>query len=275
MNYSFSLTDRNTLLINYVDHQEPTKTQISNHMHCSYELLYVISADASYIIEGRKYRLKKDDLIIVRPGNYHMIQFHSGQRYARYNVLFDPSVLGINNMHLLPETLDVLDCSEIPIITDLFRKVDYYRGALTDAEFADVLTLLLKEMVYNMGIHCHQTGKERQKPAHPLIRKALKIINENLTSIDNIGSIAQELFVSESYLYRLFRKELLITPQKYITEKRLLMAQKLLRSGKNATQVSLECGFSDYSVFYRSYQKHFGYKPSREQVETIGENNYV
>lgn len=268
MNYSFEAADRNTLLINYVDRAEPSRNQFSTHVHSSYELLYILSADATYIIEGRKYKIKKDDLIIVRPGNYHLIQFDSKERYQRYNVLFDPVVLGLNNMYLLPETLDVLDCSEIPIIGDLFRKVDYYRTRLTDAELADMLTLLLKELIYNLGIHCQQTGKERQKPAHPLIRKALKLINENLMTIDNIGQIAQELFVSESYLYRLFRKELLITPQKYITEKRLLMAQRLLRSGKNATQVSSECGFSDYSVFYRSYQKYFGYKPSKEHGET-------
>ncbi len=264
----FSTADRNTLLINYVNRPEPTRDQFSTHVHSSYELLYILGADATYIIEGRKYKLKKDDLIIVRPGNYHLIQFDSREPYERYNVLFDPVLLGIDNMHLLPESLDVLDCREIPIIGELFRKTDYYRPLLTDEEFADVLTLLLKELIYNLGIHCNQTGKERQKPAHPLIRKALKIINDNLTRIDNIGEVAQELFVSESYLYRLFRKELLITPGKYIMEKRLLLAQRLLKSGKSATQVYAECGFSDYSVFYRSYQKYFGYKPSQENSRT-------
>jgi len=91
----FSTADRNTLLINYVNRPEPTRDQFSAHVHSSYELLYILSADATYIIEGRKYKLKKDDLIIVRPGNYHLIQFDSREPYERYNVLFDPVLLGI------------------------------------------------------------------------------------------------------------------------------------------------------------------------------------
>ena len=31
------------------------------------------------------------------------------------------------------------------------------------------------------------------------------------------------------------------------------------------TVVQEKCGFSDYSVFYRSYKKHFGYPPSEEK----------
>ena len=84
MNYSFNLADRNTLLINYVNRPEPSRDQFSTHVHSSYELLYILSADATYIIEGKKYKLKKDDLIIVRPGNYHLIQFDAKVRYERY-----------------------------------------------------------------------------------------------------------------------------------------------------------------------------------------------
>lgn len=264
MSYAFCPSARDTLLLNYVKKQNYSRDRYNTHVHRTYELLYVLEADATYIIEDRKYKLKAHDLIIVRPGNYHLLQFDSQQCYERYNILFDPVLLGIDNICVLPEHLDVLNCSQIPIITDLFRKMDYYHAQLTDKEMADMLVLLIKELIYNLSIHCTQRSSDRLHHSPPLLRDALKLINENLATIDNVGQIAQALFISESYLYRMFQKELLTTPSKYITEKRLLMAQELLRSGKNPTEVYSDCGFSDYSVFYRSYQKYFGYKPSEE-----------
>ena len=47
--------------------------------------------------------------------------------------------------------------------------------------------------------------------------------NENLCTITGIEEIAEHLFVSESYLFRLFQKELHQTPKKFIMKKRLLL----------------------------------------------------
>ena len=53
-------------------------------------------------------------------------------------------------------------------------------------------------------------------------------INDHYDEEITVGMIAEKFFVSESYLYRLFKKELHQTPHKYIREKRLMMAQKML-----------------------------------------------
>ena len=79
--------------------------------------------------------------------------------------------------------------------------------------------------------------------------------------LSDIGEIANHLFVSESYLFRLFKRELHQTPKKYIREKRLLMAQKMLSEGEKPSRVSECCGFSDYTTFYRNYTAFFGRSP--------------
>ena len=71
--------------------------------------------------------------------------------------------------------------------------------------------------------------------------------------------------MTDSYLYRLFKRELFKTPKKYITEKRLLWAQKQLRKGKKPTEVATRCGFDDYTTFYRNYSELFEKKPSEEE----------
>jgi transcriptional regulator GlxA family with amidase domain len=96
----------------------------------------------------------------------------------------------------------------------------------------------------------------------PLITNAIHYINDNLCEIDGIQDVANHLFVSESYLFRLFKNELHRTPKKYILEKRLILAEKMLSQGEKPTKVCEKCGFSDYTTFYRNYMSFFGHAPS-------------
>jgi AraC-like DNA-binding protein len=57
------------------------------------------------------------------------------------------------------------------------------------------------------------------KLVSPLLSEALHYINENLYTLGGTGEVARHLFVSESYLCRLFQKELHQTPKRYIRER--------------------------------------------------------
>ena len=67
--------------------------------------------------------------------------------------------------------------------------------------------------------------------------------------------------MSESFLFRLFKRELHQTPLKYIREKRLMLARKMLSEEERPTAVCTRCGFSDYTTFYRNYVGFFGCRP--------------
>jgi AraC-like DNA-binding protein len=99
----------------------------------------------------------------------------------------------------------------------------------------------------------------------PLISEFLRYVNENLCSPIDIGRVADSLYVSESYLFRLFKRELHQTPLKYIREKRLMLARKMLSEGERSTAVCTRCGFSDYTTFYRNYVGFFGCPPSERE----------
>ena len=263
MDYSICPENRDVLLFNHVSTQRQSHATTGSHAHNSYELLYFNSIDATYIVEDKKYKLKKDDLVIVRPHDYHIIEFDSTGHYDRYNVLFDPAALDID-ISLLPKGMDVVNCRHMPVIADLFRKVDYYYKQFPENILGQLLPLLLKELIYNLSVTATPGGHNDMLHIHPLICRALEYINESIFELDGIGQIAGRLFVSESYLHRLFKQEMKITPGNYITQKRLLAAKSMLLQGKSATTVYTQCGFFDYSAFYRSYKRYFGYPPSME-----------
>lgn len=235
----------------------------SMHTHSMYELIYFLSGDATYVIEDRKYKLKKGDLILVRPLQYHFIQIDTPADYERYDILFDPQKHHIESVHLLPEATEVISLTGNPIADNLFKKFDIYRKRCDDNTFQHLLSHLLSELFYNISIFPHASTVS-DNAVSPLVASALCYINDNLSTITDIEQIAEHLFISESNLFRCFKKELHQTPKRYITEKRLLLAQQRISFGESPTVICQNLGFGDYTTFYRNYVAYFGHAPSEK-----------
>ena len=236
----------------------------SMHTHNAYELIYFLEGDATHVIEDRKYKLKKGDLILIRPFRYHFIQIDAPSKYERYDILFDIEKHAVKSAGLIPEDMEVVNLLGNPIAQDIFRKCDLYYQSCDRGTFEKLLSHLLSELFYNIKLFPQPLSKE-STVLSPLISKALKYINENLCKLAGIEEIASHIFVSESYLFRLFQKELHQTPKKYIMEKRLLLAQKMISAGEKPSVVCEHCGFCDYTTFYRNYVMFFGHAPSEKK----------
>jgi len=257
-----------TVGITYRHHvtKEPKPDAYSMHMHNTYELLYFLAGDATHVIEDRKYKLKRGDLILIRPLQYHFIRIDSSADYERYNVLFDPQMHHVEGLDLIPDDLEVINLTSNPIADAILQRCDLYRKECSDEQFQHLLSHLLSELFYNIGLFAEEPGTKEIASLSPLISSALRYINENLCTVSGIDEVARYLFISESYLFRIFKSELHQTPKKYILEKRLLMAQKKILSGEKPSAVAAECGFGDYTVFYRNYLSRFGRPPSRDAI---------
>lgn len=241
--------------------RDPPSNSYSLHTHNAYELIYFVEGDATHVVEDRKYKLKRGDLILIRPLQYHFIQIDAPAKYERYDILFDPEKHNVEGVGLIPKDMEVINLKGNDIIEDIFRKCELYHQNSDRDTFEKILAHLLSEIFYNIRLFPHPHS-ENTTALSSLISKALKYINTNLCTIAGIEEIAEYLFVSESYLFRLFQKEMHLTPKKYIMEKRLLLAQKMLSGGEKPTAVCESCGFRDYTTFYRNFTAYFGYPPS-------------
>ena len=236
----------------------------SIHTHNTYELIYFLGGNATHVIEDRKYKLKKGDLIIVRPLQYHFIQIDSSADYERFNILFDPQMHRIEGVELIPDRLEVINLTSNPIADNIFQKCDLYRKEYSKESFHRLLSHLISELFYNISLFAGEHEGGETASLSPLISSALRYINENLCTVSGIKEIAAHLFISESYLFRIFKTELHQTPKNYILGKRLTLAQKKILSGEKPSAVATECGFGDYTVFYRNYVARFGHSPSQK-----------
>lgn len=240
-----------------------SKDAYSMHSHNMYELLYFVSGDATHVIEDRKYKLKHGDLVIIRPSCYHYIQIDSTCDYERYDILFSPKTKDSDTVGLLENLPEIINLEEYSMATDILKKTDFYFKHFSGADFEKILTSLLVELFYLLSVTPTTERTEAPKVSSPTLSLALSYINDNLTKISGVEEISKKCFVTESYLFRLFKNELKQTPLKYITSKKLLLAERMISEGQKPTAVYEKCGFSDYTTFYRNYLSFFGRSPSR------------
>ncbi len=239
-------------------------SDIVPHVHDVWELIFLKKGDISYLVEGKIYHPGKNCLIISRPWERHAITFHNSETYSRYNIVFDEKLLLSNVCKKLPHNIDVINFDGNELVCGLFQKLSYYSEHFDGDTMKALLINLTEEILCNVVIVSKEFEASDICSVNPIINQAVKYINDHITTWLNIETLADHLFITKSHLHHLFMKHLKITPKKYILSKKLILAQRDLRSGSKPTEVCANYGFSDYSTFYRDYKHYFGHSPSTE-----------
>lgn len=78
------------------------------------------------------------------------------------------------------------------------------------------------------------------------------------------AEMAERLNISPPYLQQLFKRQLLITPHRFLTNARLERAAALLKSTKflSVKEVGFDVGFTDDSHFTRTFKKKYSLSPT-------------
>lgn len=253
------------LIYNHLKKTEQQAWDYSPHFHDKCELIFFKSGDMSYMVDGRKYKLRENMLIISRPTDRHCLFLDSLLDYERYNILFDEKIMPFNIYEKIPKRINVVNFNANKRVIELFENMDFYCRTMPDDDFKEMLKILITEVVYNITIETAIPDKVDYTQVNSLVQKAVNYIDENLLTLHSLDDICKELFITKSHLHHLFIKHLKITPKKYITSKRLALAKREISMGTKATEAYLKCGFSDYTTFFRAYKTHFGLPPSNTE----------
>ncbi len=101
-------------------------------------------------------------------------------------------------------------------------------------------------------------------------------LEETVARMDSLealsrDSLAREMCMSTSTLYRRMKQELGLSPNEWIRIQRLERARKLLKSGRNVSETSILVGL-DSAYLARCYKEHFGIYPSEETSRAAGDD---
>ena len=244
---------------------KPVPSDFKMHTHEMYELYYFVGGNGIYKVEGTRYPLQKGDILIMRPAEAHYIDITDNKPYTRLSVNFKANLFS----YIDPDGKLLAPFNGRKIGTfNRYRaenfKSDAYsvfiKNIMTDSPDRRVQTItnllpLLNEIYLAFG---SVTETEINKS---LDSRIISYINRHISEDITLDAICEKFYISKTHLCRIFKKATASTVGEYITVKRLVNARQLILSGTPPTKAYLQCGFRDYSVFYRAYKKKYGASP--------------
>ena len=245
---------------------EPKDSYFPLHIHDNHELFCLVKGDVGYIVEGRRYRLYPGTLLLMRSSESHKLIVNSEAEYERYVINFTSDFLTQNGFDftILSPLFDrelgqknrysPKDFSNLPPIS-FFEKLENEATVISPkcAVLSNLSSLLSSVNVAFLK----KSNRDADESG------IIAYINEHLTEELSVSDIAEFAHLSSSQLSRVFKELSGTSVHEYILSKRLVLFHEKLKNGTGAIEASTECGFRDYSAFYRLYKKRFGCAPTK------------
>ena len=249
------------------------RERIEYHYHTFHKVIILLAGKAGYAIEGERYDLSPGDFVLVGRGSIHRPEVAEDDFYERMILYIDPAYL----TSLSTEDCDLESCfrqaqtafryvyrdeggSQVRQLFETLARTSReggYGAALL--ERAQFLELMVEVNRVCRGGHQVQAAAGDRK-----VVALLQYLNLHLTEELSIDQLAERFYISKYHMMRRFRQETGYSIHGYLTEKRLLLAQRLLAQGVSPSEAGERAGYQDYSTFSRAYKKHFGRGPSAD-----------
>lgn len=204
--------------------------------------------------------------ISVNAGEVHDGRAIGGRPRAWRILYFDPAVLADLRTDVLEGRPGAFTFAA-PVFADrglhrLFDTAFHCRagqGAMMPCETA------VLRLVARLGVHSTARPGSDMGPT-ACIRRARDRIDADPAAPLTLIELAKEAGLSRYQLIRAFAREIGLTPHAYILQRRIALAQRLIRAGCDLAEVAAVAGFCDQSHLTRWFVRQLGVTPRRYAV---------
>ncbi|MBO4983349.1 MAG: helix-turn-helix domain-containing protein [Clostridia bacterium] len=250
--------------------KEPKSDWFQLHIHDNYELFCLVKGKVGYIVEGHRYKLRPGSVLLIRSSELHRLLVNESYEYERYVINFSPDLFlkkGFDKSILKPYINRELGKKNLYSAKELepLSAIACFEKMISEAKVInpeDAIFANLSSLISFINVLFLNKKEEEQEE-----NSIISYINENLTTNISVSDVAAFAHLSTSQLSRVFKELSGTSVYEYILSKRLILFQEKIKQGKNAIKASSECGFGDYSSFYRLYKKRFGVPPTKKSQE--------
>lgn len=249
------------------------------HYHDFNKIIILISGVVTYIIEGKAYRLKPWDVLFVSRSEIHRPIIDSTAVYERIVIWVNSGFLELHSMKFDLFTcfmhtgthisnlirLEHVALQEMQYI--LFRlelslkNEDFGYDVLRNSLIIQLLIMLTREQLKSSD------GGGTDFTADETVQQILDHINANIKEDLSIEALSSKFYINRYHLMHKFKQQTGCSVHSYVSQKRLIKADELIKSGFPSYRACEMCGYDDYSSFVRAYKKLFGVPPKKRRVK--------
>ena len=247
---------------------------VEMHSHDFSEIYCFLLGSATYIIEDCKYSLRPGDLLIIPPNKLHQLDINdSNETYERFVLWLDQRYIKKISTPQTDLNTCFLQASEHNaflirngavaehakhILESISVAKDSFGSDVENEEKIKMLLVYLGQYFLQNADDFAVYGK-----SNACVSKAIEYISEHISQDLSLDTIASALFVNKFYFAHLFKQTTNTSPHRYVLKKRLILSKQLIEQGYNVTDVYSQCGFSDYTHFFRAFKSEFGITPKQ------------
>lgn len=235
------------------------KDEFTKHMHYFYEILYFIRGEAEFHVEDRVRVLAPDDIVLIKPGQFHFADINAALPYERYVFKLPGEALPKYLCQRLNQCGNFFSSSRD--LLPLFERLD---AAYEQFEEEEELRIAGISATWEILLHLSKRENDGDdKNEDPFLNTILNYVEEHISERLTLESLAQALNYSESYLASRFREGMKVSIISYIRGKKVMAAHALIQNGMKPNEAATAMGFTEYSTFYRDYRQLLGGSPSK------------
>lgn len=224
---------------------------------------YVSKGKGTFKVNNKIFNLKQGDIFIILKGMNVEYMASMDDPWEYYWIGFS----GSNSIEYLNRTsiIDsyVVTCTEDSKIPNIILNMCDISKNYNPSSSDDIV--LLRELYSLLYTFIKEFPKEfeyKDKELHTYIQDAINFINSNYMNSITVNEIANHVNLSRSYLYKMFIKNLKVSPQKYLINLRMYKATLLLKNTKlTIGEVANKVGYTDSLLFSKTFSKYFSVSP--------------
>ena len=258
-------------------HLKDSRAQkLDYHYHEFDKLILLLSGKVTYVIEGVTYFLRPWDILLVQHDMIHRPIIDPSEPYERIVLWLNRDWIKTHSFPnaALDSCFDTVHTRGFHLLrTSAEQRLQYMQffrqmeESLNSSEFgAQQLSELLCQQIMisiNRDVLSSRTAQEEQDSYRidPKIEEIRRYIADHLTEDLSVDTLSKTFFLSRYYLMHRFKDVTGYTLHQYISQKRLLLAGELIRSGTPVMKAAETAGYTEYSTFLRAFQNTFHMSP--------------
>lgn len=230
------------------------KVDTSYHQHNYIQLTFAL--EQPFLLDMGSNTLKTEG-VIIDSNKRHKLQGTNG--WQLYLLINPESNFGETLRQKLKET-DYFCCFHL-----LTNEMKMVVQSITSVNDHLKYESFLHKLKQSLGIRIETL----ENSLDPRIQQVLDYITNGHTEKIKMEELSKYVYLSESRLSHLFKKEMGISLTSYLLHEKLKRAFKLAFNGANMTEAALEAGFNSSSHFTRSARDKLGMTPSSITKDSI------